>query len=98
MHDPGAVVGNEVPMPIGHVIKLSEPQPYSRVSLGTCSSASVAYVSASAARSFVVKGSPIPRARRRQRSASSLSCAVVNICIIIYLIRYGNNAFELVQP
>jgi hypothetical protein len=24
--------------------------------------------------------------------------AVVNICVIIYLIRYGNNAFELVQP
>jgi len=83
--------------PIRHVIKLSEPPPYRRISLATCSSASVAYISASAARSFVVKGSLIPRARRRQCSASSLSCAVVNICIIIYLIRYGNNAFELVQ-
>ena len=83
--------------PIRHVIKLSEPRPYKRVSLATSSSASVAYISASAARSFVVKGSPIPRARRRQRAASSLSCAVVNICIIIYLKRYGNNTFERVH-
>src|SRR6266849_2940943 len=47
--------------PIRHVIKLSEPRPYQRVSLATRSSASVAYISASAARSFVVKGSLIPR-------------------------------------
>jgi hypothetical protein len=83
--------------PIRHVIKLSEPRPYKRVSLATSSSASVAYISASAARSFVVNGSLIPPARRRQCSASSLSCAAVNICIIIYLMRYGNNAFALVQ-
>jgi hypothetical protein len=81
---------------IRHVIKLNEP--YQRISLATCPSASVAYISASAARSLVVKGSLIPRPRRRQCSASSLSCAVVNICVIICLIRYGNNAFELVQP
>jgi hypothetical protein len=83
--------------PIRHVIKLGEPRPYWRISLATCSSASVAYISASAASSFVVKGSLIPRARRWQCSASSLSCAIVNIRIIIYLIRYGNNVFERVE-
>ena len=58
------------------VALLSEPRPHSRVSLATYSSASVAYILASAA-----------------ISASPLSCAVVNICIIIYLRRYRDKVF-----
>jgi hypothetical protein len=98
MRDLGAVLEHEEPRPLRHVIKLSEPRPCYRVSLATCSSASVAYFSATTSRRFVIKGSLIPRARRRQCLAVSLGCAVVNICIIICLMRDGNNAFGLVQP